>query len=199
MLRIISIISFAVTFAGIAFHHIIFPSTSARAIIMEHPYRPVNILRKWVYRLMLFCLAVLVITGFTPSLILGRSLWGYFLMTHVIVGPVFVVCLVILTLMWAGHNRFEEDDCRPLLRFIGADTAGKESPLKSSGLWYKIWFWLIVILALAVTLSIILSMLKFLGTTDVQELLLDVHRYCSLLLTLVIIVHTYLVLRRNGL
>lgn len=188
-----------VCFAACAVLGLVLLSYAFKALDYILKIQMVSILKKFVYRLMLLCLAILVISGFTPSLILGRSIWGYLLMAHVITGPVFVACLVVLTLIWARPNRFEEDDFGPLLRFIDADKTDKERPLKSLGFWYKIWFWLIVILALAVTLSIILSMLKFMGTLHAQELLLEVHRYCSILLTLVIIVHTFLILRRKEL
>jgi len=54
----------------------------------------------------------------------------------------------------------------------------------------------IAVLALPVILSIVLSMFVFFGT-DAQEFLLNLHRYSALVLALVIIVHTYLIIRNE--
>jgi hypothetical protein len=55
-------------------------------------------------------------------------------------------------------------------------------------------FWLIVLLALPVILSIILSMLGIAGTHG-QELLMQLHRYCSLSLAVIAIINMYLVIQ----
>jgi cytochrome b subunit of formate dehydrogenase len=58
----------------------------------------------------------------------------------------------------------------------------------------KLTFWIIMFLALPVIISIVLSMFPLFGTAW-QELLAQVHRYCALALALVVIVHTYLMVR----
>jgi cytochrome b561 len=78
-----------------------------------------------------------------------------------------------LALMWAENRRFNKNDW-PYLQ--------------------KICFWLIIILAIPLILSIVLSMFPLFGTKG-QEFLLDTHRYCALLLALVAIVYTYLIIR----
>lgn len=62
------------------------------------------------------------------------------------------------------------------------------------GLGQKITFWLLVVLALPLILSMVSSMFTLFGT-HWQELLLEVHRYSALLFVLVAIVHIYLVIR----
>jgi cytochrome b subunit of formate dehydrogenase len=113
------------------------------------------------------------ITGFYPVLVLKESIHGYWLILHAVFAPVFVICLAGLVVMWAGNCCFNKNDW-PWLQ--------------------KICFWLIVILALPVILSIVLSMFSLFGTQG-QEFLLQLHRYSALLLALIAIVYTYLIIR----
>ena len=58
----------------------------------------------------------------------------------------------------------------------------------------KICFWLIVVLALLVILSIVLNLFLVFGI-DGQEFLLHLHGYSALALVVVGILHTYLVIK----
>ena len=93
---------------------------------------------------------------------------------------------------WPGLQRILE-------RITLAKRAGEE-PLNRSqadgvpGLGQKITFWLLVVLALPLILSMVSSMFPLFGT-HWQELLLELHRYSALLFALVAIVHIYLVIR----
>jgi hypothetical protein len=113
-----------------------------------------------------------MITGFYPVLILKESIYGYWLILHVIFASVFAVSLACLAVMWAEACSFKRD----------------------SAVLQKIFFWLIIILALPVILSIILSMFPFFGTEG-QEFLIQLHRYSALPLALTAIAHTYLIIR----
>jgi len=100
--------------------------------------------------------------------------------------------------MWARRHRFNESDWPGLQRILERITLAKragEEPLNRSGrLGQKITFWLLVVLALPLILSMVSSMFSLFGT-HWQELLLEVHRYSALLFALVAIVHIYLVIR----
>jgi cytochrome b subunit of formate dehydrogenase len=73
-------------------------------------------------------------------------------------------------------------------------SASEEEFRKSSGFGQKIAFWLIICLALPLILSIVLIMLPIFGTHS-QEFFLSLHRYTAMVFSLVVIVHTYLLIR----
>jgi len=167
-------------------------------LLLEQKLSPVGVLRKLVYLLALLCFLVLAITSFYPVLVLRESIHGYWLMLHATFAPVFAACLAVLAVMWAGNCCFNKSDWPWLQRILERVTlvkrVGEEPSNKCPGLGQKITFWLIVLLALPVILSVVLSMFPFFGT-DGQEFLLNLHRYSALLLALAAIVHTYLIIR----
>jgi cytochrome b subunit of formate dehydrogenase len=157
-----------------------------------------GIFKKLVYWVGLLSFIVLAVTGFGQRLLLGKAISGYWLMLHATFAPVFAICLALLALMWAPKHRFSVGDW-PWLedlirRVIRPKTESEGSARQDSILVQKITFWLIVILALPLILSIISSMFPFFGT-HCQELLLDIHRYSALFLALAAIVHIYLMIR----
>jgi len=172
-------------------------------LFVEQRLSPVGVLRKLVYLLALLCFVVLAITGFYPTLVLGKHISGYLLMLHATFALVFAICLAVLAVMWACRHRFNESDWPGLQHFLERITLAKstgEEPLNKSqadgvpGLGQKITFWLIVVLALPLILSIVSSMFPLFGT-DGQKLLLELHRYSALLFAMAAIVHIYLVIR----
>jgi hypothetical protein len=189
MFRAISIIGFVITFLGIGICCVAFPcckecrwtplailKRAVRIFAMlplEQKLNPLGIIRKLVYLLALLCFLILVITSFFPVLILKEPIHGYWLILHATFAPVFAICLAVLALMWAENLRFSKNDW-PYLQ--------------------KICFWLIIILAIPLILSIVMSMFPFLGTYW-QELLLNIHRYTALAFAVIVIVHTYLIIR----
>ena len=158
----------------------------------------VEIFRMLVYLLALFSFVVLALTSFYPVLILGEHISGYLLMLHATFAPVFAVCLAVLAILWAGNCRFTAGDWpwfeHIVNRITLAKGGGKAALRKNSGLGQKITFWLIIVLALPLALSIVLSMFHIFGT-DWQELLLSLHRYIAYVFTIVVIVHTFLLIR----
>jgi len=158
----------------------------------------VGVLRKLVYLLALLCFVVLAVTGFGPRLFFDKTISGYWLMLHATFAPVFAVCLAVLVVMWASHCRFTGSDWpwlqRLIRRVILAKTVSEKTGGAGSNLGQKITFWLIVVIALPLILSIVSSMFTLFGTYW-QELLLDTHRYSALALALAAIVHTYLMIR----
>jgi cytochrome b subunit of formate dehydrogenase len=167
-------------------------------LFVEQKLNPVRVLRKLVYLLALLCFVVLAITGFFPLLALDEHISGYLVMVHATFAPVLAVCLAVLAVMWSPHCHFTRGDWPWFDRLVHRATlargADKDAHSKSSGLGQKMTFWLIVILALPLMLSIVLSMFPLFGTHG-QELLLDMHRYTALVFALVAIAHTYLIVR----
>ncbi len=169
MFRTTSIIGFVATLLGVAICYAALPGNRQWRIKKSEPW---NAIRRLIYPLALLCFLAMVITSFYPLLVLKESIHGYWLILHAVFAPVFAICLVCLVVMWAGNCSFNKNDWPPL---------------------QKICFWLIVILAIPVILSIVLSMFSFFGTKG-QEFLLQLHRYSALLLALIVIVHTYLII-----
>jgi len=198
MYQTISIIAFLITLAGIVLHRLVSPSHKKRKRKSTKKLSPVGILRILVYLLALLCFVVLAVTGFYPTLVLGEHISGYLVMVHATFAPIFAVCLAVLAVMWAGRCRFVYSDWPWFERFVqrvtSVKSSSKEAPSKSSGPGQKLAFWLIIFLALPLILSIVLIMLPLFGT-HCQELLLGTHRYTALVFALVVIVHTYLVIR----
>jgi cytochrome b subunit of formate dehydrogenase len=162
-------------------------------LLLEQKLGTVGVLRKLVYLLALLCFLVLVVTSFYPVLILKEPIHGYWLMLHATFAPVFAACLAILAGLWADNCRFDKNYWPWLQRILGRKAVNK-ADVKKGELLRKVCFWLIMLLALPVILSIVLSMFPLFGTKG-QEFLLDTHRYCALLLALVAIVYTYLIIR----
>jgi len=167
-------------------------------LFLEQKLSPVGVLRKLVYLLALLCFLILVVTGFYPIFIHSEHLSGYLLMLHATFAPIFAACLAILAVMWAANCRFNKSDWPWLQRILERVTLAKRGDEEFSnerlGLGQKITFWLIVVLALPLILSIVLSMFPLFGT-HWQELLLDIHRYTALVFAIVAIIHTYLIIR----
>ena len=198
MYQTISIIAFLIILAGIVLHRLATPSKKKRQRKSPKKRSIVGILRILVYLLALLCFVVLAVTGFYPTLVLGEHISGYLLMVHATFAPIFAVCLAVLAVMWASRCRLSYSDWPGFQRFVQrvtlANSTSEETHYNSTGLGQKITFWLIIFLALPLILSIILSMFPLFGT-HWQELLLSTHRYTALVFALVVIVHTYLVIR----
>ena len=213
MFRTISIIGFVVTFVGIAVCCIAFPCCKEcgwrpgqilrrlvhlfTLLLLEQKLSLLGVFKKLVYLLALLCFCVLAVNGFFAAVVLGKSVSGYWIMLQTTAGGVFAVCVAILTVMWARRHRFNESDWpglqRILKRIIRLKTANN-IPAGKSRLGQKITFWLLVVLALPLILSMVSSMFTLFGTYW-QELLLEVHRYSALLFAMAAIVHIYLVIR----
>ena len=214
MFRIVSIIGFVATFVGIAVCCIAFPCCKEcgwrpgqilrrlvhlfTLLFVEQKLSLLGVFKKLVYLLALLCFCVLAVNGFFAAVVLGKSVSGYWIMLQTTAGGVFAVCVAILAVMWARRHRFNEGDWPGLQRILERITLAKkagEEPLNRSGcLGQKITFWLLVVLALPLILSMVSSMFTLFGT-DGQKLLLELHRYSALLFALVAIVHIYLVIR----
>ena len=163
--------------------------------------KPIAVLRKLVYLVAVVCFLVLTITGFYPVLIKGEHISGYSMMVHATFAPVFAVCLAALAVMWAARCRFEDGDC-PLVKRLVLWLTGGKGPVEKpkcgcSVVRQKVLFWLLVVLALPLILSIVVSMFPLLGT-HWQEVLLAVHRYVAGAFVVVGVLHMFMLLRSRG-
>jgi len=159
--------------------------------------KPLSVLRKLVYLAAMVCFVVLTVTGFYPLLVLGEHISGYGMMVHATFAPVFAVCVAVLAVMWAGRCRFEDGDCpvtARLLRWLTGEQAAEEKgTCGGTGVKQKVFFWLLIVLTLPLILSIVVSMFPIFGT-EMQVVLLAVHRYVAGAFVVVGIVHAFLLL-----
>ncbi|MHC4618784.1 MAG: hypothetical protein ACYTEQ_13655 [Planctomycetota bacterium] len=208
MFRTVSIIVFLITLGVVALHHFVarLRSPAGRSanilkglvylltlLFFPQKLSLLGKLKKLVYLLAMLCTVVLAVTGFYPVLILGEHISGYLLMIHVTAGGVFAFCLVILALTWAHSFRFNENDWPWLTSLVRRELQTNTLLPKTPDLLRKICFWLLIIVALPLMLSVVLSMFPLFGTAG-QNLLADTHRYSTLAFAVIAIIHTYLVI-----
>ena len=161
----------------------------------------VVIFRTLVYLVALVCFVVLALTGFYPVFVLGEHISGYLVMLHATFAPVFAICVAALAILWANNCRFTAGDWpwfeRLVQRITSSKSDDKTDMSKSSCLGQKITFWLIIFLALPLALSIVLSMFHIFGT-HWQKSLLGLHRNIALVFTIIVIVHTFMLIRASA-
>ena len=193
MFRTIASTGFIVVFAAIACHLLISRPKRNNLFVEVRHWRILDVLRLLVYLFALLCFVILTVNGFYSSLILHEPITGYRLILQTTAGGAFTVCLAILAVMWAHNCRLDKNYYSYLQKLIAREPADTPTPQKYE-LAQKICFWLIVMLALPLILSIVLSMFTLFGT-DGQKFLLQLHRYSALLLALAAIIHAYLLIR----
>jgi cytochrome b subunit of formate dehydrogenase len=111
-------------------------------------------------------------------------------MIHATAAPVFAGCLAILAVLWADKNRLDKNYFPWLNRILNRQSKSAAEPQKNE-LELKICFWIVLFLSLPVILSETLSMFYIFGSNG-QEVLLQIHRYSTLLLSLFAIIYLYL-------
>ena len=130
--------------------------------------------------------AVLALTGFFQPWFLNSHISGFMLMLHSLAAPVFIVAITIYALLMAHRSQIR---WKELIRFRQAN--GQTEPGDTGPGWYGILrrtcFWLLLILAIPVILSVTLTMYSVLGTPG-QMWFLGLHRYSSLLFVLIFLV-----------
>jgi hypothetical protein len=199
MFRMISAIGFVFLFLGVVLHFMVFPcQLKVRLSKSQLKAGMLHILSVLIYLGLVASFMGLFITGFGP-LLFGDKLHGYVLMFHVTCAPVFIVCASLFVLMNAGKHAFDMND----VDVIKSGCSIKKSQtrmcwLTDTGLGAKSCFWLLAILAVPLTMTVILSMIPLFGT-QVQEFLFDIHRWTALFFALIMFIELYMLLRMNNL
>jgi cytochrome b subunit of formate dehydrogenase len=159
-------------------------------LFVEQKWSLVGVLRKLVFLLAILCFVVLAVTGFTPMIFLGKSITSWWLMIHATFAPIFAACIAALAVLWADKNRLDKNYWPWLNRALQRQPRSTAPPEKHE-LCLKISFWAILLLSLPMILSAILGTFPMLGTYW-QGVLLQIHRYSTLLLSLFAIIYLYL-------
>lgn len=152
-----------------------------------------SVLRGLFYLLTLAVFLVLAITGFIPVVFWGGHLTGVLLLVHVTAAPIFALSLAILSLLWAHRQRFSEENWGTV-KELSARKPVEADRVEELG--RKICFWLILVFAIPLILSIVLGVFPIFGT-DGQESLVLLHGISALLLTITAVIHTYTLTRHT--
>jgi len=209
MFQTVADIALVMTFLGVTAHWVLVPTGGPRnalqggvhvfsLLLIEQRSSLLGALKKLAYLVSLVCFLVLAITGFWPVLVRGEHISGYLMMIHATFAPVFALCLAIVAVTWAGENRLTVADCPWILRLLRRTTRLRVPANDQAGpcflLVQKATFWLLMVLALPLILSIIVSMFHILGT-EWQYLTMAIHRWTGLAFAIVAIIHTYAAIR----
>lgn len=201
MFRIISIISFLTVLGGIGLHYLMFPGALLRKqvhlftlLFLPQKLGPVGRLRKLAFLLGLLSFCVLLLTGFGP-LLFGCRLHGYLLMIHATFAPVFIACTAFVAITSAAPYAFNKKDIEHV------PCPCREIPNRADGCWLtdtgigaKAGFWVLIVMSLPATLTMVLSMFPLFGPKG-QEFLFHAHRWCALIFALTAIVELYMLIR----
>jgi len=140
-----------------------------------------------VYRMTVICFFILALTGFLPVVFLGEHLTGTLLIIHVTIAPLFALLLAAIALLWAHRLRLREDDWRCLVKLWKRQRPDKDA---LSRCLLRAGFWLILLVSLPLILSVILGLYPLFGTEGI-ELLVSLHAYSALVLTLLALIEIY--------
>ena len=142
------------------------------------------LIKRIVYLITLFLFLIMAISAFIPIILFGDSLNGIFLLVHVSAAPLFSLFLAILVILFAHSNRFNNND---------VDLSNKKKTFIFNQIGYiKVTFWLIVLFSIPTMISVILSMFPLFGTEG-QLYLLEIHRYSTLIVLILVILHSGLI------
>ena len=199
MFQIISMISFIVILGGIGLHCLIYSNEqrSETQITLGTCRIGPRYFRKSAFLFGLLSFSVLLFTGFGP-LLFGLRLHGYLLMIHATFAPVFIASVAFIAVTSAEQYAFNEIDleqipcpgCKP-----GKPTVG--CCLTDTGLGAKLGFWILLVMSLPVTLSMVLSMLPLFGPEG-QDFLFQAHRWSALIFALTLIAELYILIRMRA-
>lgn len=130
--------------------------------------------------------AVSFVTAYYQRFLEGRQITGYFQMIHIGSSAALMGCLIAAVFLSVRRFVFAPAE-NPFLRRKLSDTGRRVMP---SRLMLKCMFWAILGLTLPLTASILLSMLPLFGT-EVQEMLILIHRVSAMLFTVAVILFAY--------
>ena len=134
------------------------------------------------------CIILLTLTGFLPVIVFGKAISGVGLILHLIAAPIFAIGLAIKFIFMAEGSKFSKADLKYLQTKLGNKSKRNKVDNRT---WSKISFWLLLIAALVVIVSIATTMYPISGT-HVQKILISLHGYSALIFIIIFCFHAYL-------
>lgn len=154
---------------------------------------PLSGARRSSYVLAMLLAAVLAISGFLQVIITGGHLTGTLLLIHVIAAPLFALTLAAASLLWSHDQQLSEQDLPVLNGLIRTGTVTGSNGLAVLA---RVLYWLMLVLALPLILSIILSLYPLFGTEG-ENTLIGLHGYSALSLVVVTLLHGYILILQS--
>lgn len=139
-------------------------------------------IKNTVLFLTIILFAIMFSSSIIPYGILGDSLTGIFLLIHVTVAPVFSLLLALSFLFYANTHKLIILDFQNLKLKSNKIIFDKSLNLSL----IKILFWVICLFSISLLLSIIFTFFPIWGT-DGQNLLLSIHAFSGLIITILVI------------
>ena len=142
---------------------------------------------RWALGLTFIALAV---TGFAPRVIFDTALSHYILMAHVSASGMFAVSVAALAVLLAKDCAFRKHDWLWFFKLGGMYGKKEDIPAGRFDAGAKLAFWTLSCTTIVVILSAILPMYPIFSQHGL-EIMLQIHRYATLLLVLVMIKYVY--------
>ena len=144
----------------------------------------IKIIKNIFYTITTSLFLVMAISAFLPAIIIGGNLSGIFLLIHVSFAPFFAISLAITIVLFAHSNQFAKND------FVSQnEIENNKLPKFNNDGYLKLIFWLMAIFSLPAIISIILNMFPLFGTEG-QNILLEIHRYSTLLMFILVVLQS---------
>ena len=150
--------------------------------------RTVGGMRQSVYLLAIVLVCVLGLTGFLQVVFTGGHPSGVLLLIHMIAAPLFALTLAAASLLWSHDQRVREEDLPLLAQVVRTGTLYGAWTLAAVG---RALYWIILVLALPLLLSIILSLFPLFGTEG-ENWLIGLHGYSAIGLVAAALLHGYI-------
>lgn len=128
-------------------------------------------------------LIILFLTSFIPILF-GFRMSGLFLLIHVKAALLISVTLVLLVFLFSNQNQLSMEELKLFWLKL------RQNKKVNAGIALKIIYWLLIALVLPAMLSIILMLFPIFGTDGIK-LLVEIHRYSVLLISISVIFVQY--------
>jgi hypothetical protein len=146
--------------------------------------------RKSSYLLAMILAAVLATTGFLQVIVTGSHLSGTLLLVHIVAAPLFALTLAAVSLLWSHDQQIREQDLPVLRELVRTGTVTGDNGLAALA---RVLYWVVMVLALPLILSIILSLFPLFGTEG-ETTLIGLHGYSALVLVVVTLLHGYILI-----
>lgn len=150
--------------------------------------RTLAVARPAVYMIAFTLMCILGLTGFLQVIFTGGSPSGVLLLIHMIAAPLFALALAAASLLWSHDQQLREEDLPLLGQAVRTGTLYGATTLAAVG---RALYWLILVCALPLLLSIILSLFPLFGT-DGEVWLIGLHGYSAIALVAAALLHGYI-------
>ena len=144
-------------------------------------------LKVFLFYFIILQYVTMAFTGFVP-IIIGTHMTGLALIIHVTLASLFSISIALGLLLSAYDNSFTNEEFEHLYkRYFTKD---KLSDSQSTSYIKKLYFWLTAIFAIPAILSIILALYPIFSLEG-SKILIDIHRYSVVFMTISFIIHIF--------